>query len=315
MTEQPLVSLGIPVYNGENYLSECIECLLAQTFENFEIVISDNASTDGTQEICERYAAQDKRIRYDRCDHNLGAAPNFNRVFELSRAPYFKWVAHDDLVGKEFLEIALDIMKKDPGIVVCQADKILIDGNGEPLDEEATNAPITGQKLPVEPLHIGEQNWTFLRYNDVLNNCQGVFHLFGLIRREALKKTNMYYSIFGAERVLLTELALQGRFHRFEDKLFVKRFHPGMSEVQDNLDTFIDTKNGIHGTGLALLKLHLKTAWNEPGDPLTKIFCVGAVLAKVPRSRIIWKKVGKMAKRVVSLPFSGAASTRQNKTK
>src|SRR5688572_10868700 len=100
--KNPRVSIGLPVYNGENYLAEAIDSILAQTFEDFELIISDNASTDRTQEICEAYAAKDGRIRYYRSEVNKGSAWNFNRVFELARGEYFKWAAHDDYIAPEY---------------------------------------------------------------------------------------------------------------------------------------------------------------------------------------------------------------------
>ena len=100
----PRVSIGMPVYNGADHVAKAIQAILSQTFEDFELVISDNASSDGTDQICRRYAALDPRIRYCRNDHNLGAAANYNRVFELARAEYFKWAAHDDLYAPEYLE-------------------------------------------------------------------------------------------------------------------------------------------------------------------------------------------------------------------
>src|SRR5215467_6020398 len=92
----PKVSIGLPVYNGENYVANAIMRLLAQTFHDFELVISDNASADRTREICLSFAQQDKRIRYHRNETNIGLAANHNRTFELSTGQYFKWAAHDD---------------------------------------------------------------------------------------------------------------------------------------------------------------------------------------------------------------------------
>ena len=97
----PKVSIGLPVYNGERYLAETIQSLRDQVFSDFEIIICDNASTDGTAEICRRYLTLDKRIRYYRHSKNLGAAFNFNRTFKLASGKYFKWAAHDDLVEKD----------------------------------------------------------------------------------------------------------------------------------------------------------------------------------------------------------------------
>src|SRR5215207_1517689 len=107
-TDLPRVSVGLPVYNGENYLAEAIDSVLAQTYQNFELIISDNASTDSTEEICRDYAARDRRIRYFREPQNRGAAWNFNHTFELARGEYFKWVAHDDVIGPQYLARTVD---------------------------------------------------------------------------------------------------------------------------------------------------------------------------------------------------------------
>ena len=104
MRSIPRVSIGLPVCNGEEYPSARIGSLLQQDFEDFEIVVSDNASTDGTAEICMKYAEKDKRLRYYRNDSNIGAGPNYRRVFELSRGEFFKWCAHDDIRKPDLFE-------------------------------------------------------------------------------------------------------------------------------------------------------------------------------------------------------------------
>src|SRR4051794_27811047 len=83
MPNQPRVSIGLPVYNGEKYLAAAIESALRQTFGDLELIISDNGSTDGTREICERFAAEDPRVRYHQEVQNRGAVWNFNRVVQL----------------------------------------------------------------------------------------------------------------------------------------------------------------------------------------------------------------------------------------
>src|SRR5262249_60446249 len=96
-------SVGLPVFNGESYLESAITSVLGQTFEDFELIICDNASTDRTAEICNDYAARDSRIRYFRNPRNLGAAPNYNLAFSQARGRYFKWLAHDDRMRPSFL--------------------------------------------------------------------------------------------------------------------------------------------------------------------------------------------------------------------
>src|SRR5215831_17134423 len=99
----PVATIGIPVYNGEAYLEEAIRSALAQTADDLEVVISDNASTDRTAEICNDYAQQDSRVRYFRNPRNLGAAPNYNIVLANARGRYFKWLAHDDRISPSYV--------------------------------------------------------------------------------------------------------------------------------------------------------------------------------------------------------------------
>ena len=127
----PRVSIGLPVYNGEKFIREAIDSIFSQTFEDFELIISDNGSTDRTQQICQAYAAQDLRIRYYRNKKNIGAARNYNLVFELASGEYFKWAAHDDLCAPEYLERCVEILDRDPDVVLCYPKTSIIDEHGE----------------------------------------------------------------------------------------------------------------------------------------------------------------------------------------
>ena len=115
----PRVSIGLPVYNGERWLAEALDSLLAQTYSDFELIISDNGSTDDTQAICEEYAARDRRIRYIRQEINRGLAWNWNCVFEESAGDYFKWAACDDLYHPTFLERCVQILDQYPDVAWC----------------------------------------------------------------------------------------------------------------------------------------------------------------------------------------------------
>src|SRR5882762_1549884 len=114
----PRISIGLPVYNGENFITDALESILGQTYTDFELIISDNASTDRTEALCKSYAARDPRIRYWRNAENLGAARNFNRVFELSSGEYFKWTAHDDVLAPDYLEKCIEASDRDPSVVL-----------------------------------------------------------------------------------------------------------------------------------------------------------------------------------------------------
>src|SRR4051794_25259685 len=116
----PKVSIGLPVYNGEAFLAEAVESLLAQTFTDFEILLVDNASTDRTQEICRAFAARDPRVKYHRNETNIGGGPNWNRAYDLtpSDSTYFKWAAHDDRHAPDFLARCVEALDRDPGLAL-----------------------------------------------------------------------------------------------------------------------------------------------------------------------------------------------------
>ena len=104
MEKASILSIGVPVFNGEPYLAQSLETILRQTFTNLEVIVSDNASTDRTGEICRSYAARDKRIRYSRNLTNIGPLPNFRRVLELATGEYFMWAACDDYWSPNYVE-------------------------------------------------------------------------------------------------------------------------------------------------------------------------------------------------------------------
>ncbi len=212
----PRVTIGIPVYNGENYLAESIESILAQTFSDFELIITDNASTDKTAVICQAYAQNDPRIRYIRNEENLGASPNYNLLVSLARGEYFKWQAHDDLSTPEFLERCVAVLDADPEVVVCYSRTRAVDGNSE-------IAPKLDVKYPPKP----ELNDARVRVR--FFECVCVHHsqvaVFGLMRTDVLKKTRMIESYSSSDRTLLGELSLRGRMYEIPDVLLYKRHH------------------------------------------------------------------------------------------
>jgi glycosyltransferase involved in cell wall biosynthesis len=212
MHDRPTASIGLPVRNGATFVAEAIESILAQTFADFELVISDNASTDRTPEICRGYAAADRRIRFYRQETNIGAAPNFNLVFHRSSGKYFKWAAHDDLIRPTYLERCVAALEADPEAVLCQPIVEIVDGAGarEIYDHGAfgTGAPRQSDRLAAR-----------LR----ARRCTEVF---GVIRRDALHGTALIGDHVGADRTLLAELALRGRFLTVPETLFVNRDHP-----------------------------------------------------------------------------------------
>src|SRR5437868_2832321 len=128
---KPLVSLAMPVYNGEAFLADAIRSCLAQDYHNFELIITDNASTDGTEKICRGFAASDSRVRYIRNERNLGAGPNFNRGFELGSGKYLKWCAADDRISPNFVSACVAVLEENPEVVLAYGETKSIDSSGQ----------------------------------------------------------------------------------------------------------------------------------------------------------------------------------------
>ena len=220
------VSIGLPVFNGENYLEEALDSILAQTHSDFELIISDNASTDRTEEICRAYTARDERIRYFRNGTNLGAAKNFNRVFELSSGEYFKWAAHDDLCTPEYLERCVEILDRESDVVLCYSKTSIINERGELVENYFDGFDLRSLK-PHE------------RFRDFFQAPGLCNPIFGLIRASVLKRTPLIGNYAASDRVLLGELALLGQFYEVPEYLFLRRGHPQRSMAANVTDSEI----------------------------------------------------------------------------
>ncbi len=214
-SNQPRLSIGLPVYNGEKFIKEAIDSLLAQTFEDFELIILDNASTDKTEEICRAYAEQDKRICYYRNQKNIGCARNFNRVFELSSGEYFKWAAHDDLHAPDFIKKCIEVLDQDPTIILCHSQVYFIDEQGDFLQSYDI-------KLKADALKPQE------RFHELLTKhlC---YQCYGVIRASALRMIPPMGGYGNADGILLLRLGILGRFYEIPEYLFFARSHPQQS--------------------------------------------------------------------------------------
>jgi glycosyltransferase involved in cell wall biosynthesis len=219
MQRGPRITIGMPVYNGAKYLPIAIDSLLNQTFEHFELLISDNASSDQTEEIGRTYAAKDRRIRYVRLNQNIGAAGNFNRVCNQAGGEYFKWAAHDDVCLPTFLERCLNALDAAPrNVVLCMPKTTLIDGNGDVIGDQDDRLDFRERRASARMAHFATRI--------LASGCHAVF---GLIRAEALRKTRLIGPFVASDVVLLGELALEGELWELPDRLFLSRIHEGCS--------------------------------------------------------------------------------------
>jgi len=213
MHSAPRVSIGLIVYNGENYLAAAIDSLLDQSFSDFELIISDNGSSDATGAICRDYAARDPRIRYYRSAENHGATWNHNRVIELARGEFFKLAAHDDLCEPRFLEACVAALDDDPGTVLAFTDAKLMRGDYRGSMQIHRHALATDSPSAA------------VRFGDMIEAAFQGFQVFGCIRTAVLRRIRPFGPWKGADRLVMAELALQGPFAQVRENLFIYRLH------------------------------------------------------------------------------------------
>lgn len=216
---RPRISIGMPVYNGEPYLKDAINSILNQTFEDFELIISDNGSTDRTEEICRTIASQDQRVRYYRNEQNLGAGWNFNRVVDLATGEYFRWACHDDICAPNLLEQSINVLDANPSVILCYPKTIIINEHGQEVEKYVDGFHLRSQK-PYE---------RFAQYHGLIRYGHGCHPLFGLIRTNILRQTACIGAYPSSDLILLGELTLYGEFYEIPDYLFYKRDHPNNS--------------------------------------------------------------------------------------
>jgi glycosyltransferase involved in cell wall biosynthesis len=223
MTYAPRVSIGMPVYNGARFLTQALDSILAQSFENFELIISDNATTDRTEEICRGYAARDKRVKYLCNETNIGVYRNFNRVFALAAGEYFKWASADDFCHRDLVAKCIDILDRDRNIILAYPRTTFVDDNGKAL-----NLTDPGWHLTTDVPHDR------IRY--VIQSAHWVNAFYGLIRAESLAKTRLFPPYNSGDYRLLGELSLLGKFYELPDSLFYRRIHQDSSSQIHSLE-------------------------------------------------------------------------------
>ncbi|MBE0602544.1 MAG: glycosyltransferase [Deltaproteobacteria bacterium] len=200
-------------------MREAIDSVLAQTFRDFEFIISDNGSGDKTQEICREYAARDPRVRYHRYERNMGGGWNFNNVFRLAKGKYFAWFCHDDIWTADFLEKHARVLDEMPGVVSCYSRATFIDGEGSCLFS-VVGRPDISMESPFQRFR------SFMKYHTPTNECSQVL---GLFRSDILGKTPLMGPYPSSDMILLGEIALRGAAYEIPECLLIRRDHPQKS--------------------------------------------------------------------------------------
>ena len=210
----------MPVYNGGDLAVEAAESVLAQTFGDFELIVSDNCSTDDTEARMRALAERDKRVRYVRHDRNLGAIPNFNGCVPLARGRYFKWQAADDLIEPDYLAETVAALEASPDSVLAHSQVRVIDGQGAVLAESPN------------PFRQWDSVDVVARWRSALRDLF-CYEIYGLMKTDVLRRTSLHASFRGGDKTLLAEMSLRGRFLRVDRPLFGRRIHEQMSGAQD----------------------------------------------------------------------------------
>ena len=222
----PLVSIGVPVYNGEKTLSEALSSLLAQDYKNLEIIISDNGSTDDTPKICKEFANKDKRVTYYRSDENLGSSWNFNRVFDLSNGKYFMWAAHDDFRKKPFVSECVKQMESSPSAALCQTH---------------TTTYIVGHKEIICVANLDsfkKDSGLVERYRETLKHFPATA-IYGLYRSSLMKKTRMFEKVIATDLAFTQELSIYGSFIQVPEAYFDYNIREKWNTIHQDYKLFL----------------------------------------------------------------------------
>jgi glycosyltransferase involved in cell wall biosynthesis len=308
----PKISIGLPVYNGERFLSRAVESILTQDYDDFELIISDNASSDATGEICSRYAREDARVRYHRNEINIGAAANHRRVFELAKGEYFKWAAHDDECLPALLDRCVRTLEgASSSIALVYPQCALIDEEGKVTEE---------YRVSIE----AKDRWPHQRVARVVNNVHLGTPLYGLMRTNVLRRTRLVDSFHSSDYVLLAELAMLGEIWELPEILLRKRLWSGRAtearKTPKEYDTWLDPCRQKRRRVLPVFHKiaceYVKSAWRVPLNPSNRVMCSVAALhchyARDNKYRVQrWKKrlarligIGPFQAKKTSPPYS-----------
>jgi glycosyltransferase involved in cell wall biosynthesis len=292
---RPALTIGLPVYNGEDYLQIALDSVQAQSFSDWELVLADNASTDGTADICHAAAGGDRRIRYLPSPVNRGSAWNWNRCVAEASAPRFQWLCHDDALACEsaaHLVEALDAA--GPDVVGAYPDTLLIDADGR----------VTGPYVDPLDLSPGQPH---CRLESIMTQLELINPLFGVFRTDALKSTRLMQGFARADTVLLVELFLRGRAVKIHEELFLRRRHDAASMVAHTtaggLDRFYDTTRtgDVQFPTWRLVAAYARAVWEAPLPAAERARCT-AMLGKSRYRRHLWREVRHAASSAFCVP-------------
>jgi len=224
------LSIGLPVYNGEKFLHKCLDSLLEQSFENFKIIISDNASTDNTQKICQEYSKKDSRIQYIRQEKNIGLLPNFNFVLDQSNDEFFMWMGVDDYILPDYIKKNMDVLTFNSN-VVGSVSKIkpynFLDSTINPVDSKFINfiKKLRTRFKKLDAFSISGSYDQKVRNYLTRSTCQVIY---GIFRTDKLQKSIIHSLFVGLDWAEILNVLKFGDIHVINEVLMYE-FEGGRS--------------------------------------------------------------------------------------
>lgn len=223
LMEKHSVSIGMPVYNGELFLKKTLDSLLSQTFRNFELIISDNASTDGTEKICKEYEKKDHRISYFRQPYSMGALPNFRFVLDKARNEFFMWNAADDLRDKKFIEKMMGILDADKKNVGCMSKAEFYNLGNQHTHKESNNNSINKflfkMRYLLKPGDLYSLEGTYEKKVRLFLNKSKTWLFYGLFRTEELRKSWVDDELIGIGVIVIVNILKFGNIKILDETL------------------------------------------------------------------------------------------------
>lgn len=276
MRDQPKISIGMPVYNGAASLGAALDAMLAQTYSAFEIIISDNGSSDATESIARAYAVRDSRIRYIRQPENLGAARNFRFVLEQASAPYFMWAACDDIRTTDFIAENIDFLEANPdySASTCPNDF----GVAKQVSFSLTGNVEERFRQFFDNCWLSHGIFYSVMRTDVIRDCELVGQSFigvdwgvdlFLASRGNVHRTERGLTVFGANGISSSSNAyaafrkhpIEWLFPFYSLSLYALKLAAGFSF------------GGKAALGLVLLRLNLKAATDQLHSAMYRFYC------------------------------------------
>jgi glycosyltransferase involved in cell wall biosynthesis len=307
---KPRVSIGIPVYNGELYIRQAIESVLAQTFRDLELIVSDNASTDSTAEIMREYAARDPRVRYSRNRVNIGAARNYKVCLELATGEYFRWLAADDFIAPALIQRGIETLDANPQAVLAYSPSQAVDEAGRALPMRSGGSIDYASQADVATRYRLFREERDLRHG---HRAWPMLYIFGLMRTADLQSTSQMPSFINSDSTVVLEMLLRGRFAAIPETLTFFRHHAGSYSIsaKDNKKrrAFFDASVGLVSRLLGDRQVHIENALAVLRAP-TAVGAKRSILQHMV-TWALWGKRHAMSLETAPAPVVGPSASQQ----